>query len=75
MRLGKEWARAQNRAIHLGNAALDDDTKTMQKLIDGLVAALASNKNVAKHSAAAVKAFVDCLDPRDGMSPASCAAQ
>ena len=43
---------------------MDDDTKAMQKLIDGLVASLASNKNVAKHSAAAVKAFVDFQDDR-----------
>ena len=36
----------------------------MQKSIDGLLVALASNKNVAKHSATAVKAFVDFMDDR-----------
>ena len=47
--------RDRNRAIQLGYAAMEDDTTTMQKSIDGLAAALASNKNVAKHRAAAVK--------------------
>ena len=41
---GKEWARAQNRLLQLHDAAMGDDVKTMQKLIDGLVAALASKK-------------------------------
>ena len=40
-----EWARAQGRALLLGRAALRDDTRTMQKLIDGLDAAVVPNKN------------------------------
>ena len=52
-----------------------DDTKRMQKLIDGLVAALASNKSVAEHSAAAVKAFVDFQDDRHVGNAAYVAAQ
>ena len=75
VRLGSEWGRAQNRAVTLAYAALDDDTRTMQKLIDGLVAALASNKNVAKHKAVAVKAFVDFEDERRHGTPAFAAAQ
>ena len=62
--MGKEWARGKNRAVQLGDTALRDDTKAMEKSIDGLLAALASNKNVAKHKAAAVKAFVDFQDDR-----------
>ena len=61
--------------MSLQQAAQRDDTKRMQKSIDGLVAALASSKNVAKHSAAAVKAFVDFSDERQVVTAAYGAAQ
>ena len=73
--MGLEWARAQNRAVQLQQAAHHDDTKTMPKLIDSLVVALASNKNLAKHSAAAVKAFADFQDDRQLVTAAYSAAE
>ena len=65
VKVGVEWARAGNKALSLMSAAMRDDTRTMQKLIDGLVAAVGEKKHVAKHSAAAVKAFVDFIDERE----------
>ena len=73
--MGKDWARAGNRAVTFTYAALRDDTRTMQKLIDGLEAAVGEKKHVAKHSAAAVKAFVDFRDERQAGAAAYGAAQ
>jgi len=64
VKAGVEWARAGNKSLSLTQAAFRDDTRTMKKLIDGLVAAVGEKKHVAKHSAAAVKAFVDFQDKR-----------
>ena len=75
VKMGMEWARAGNNAVAFLYASLRDDTRTMQKLIDGLVAAVGEKKHVAKHSAAAVKAFVDFIDDRYGGSAAFGAAQ
>ena len=64
VKVGVEWARAGNKSVSLISAALRDDTRKMKKLIDGLVAAVGEKKHVAKHSAAAVKAFVEFQDKR-----------
>ena len=75
VKMGTDYARAENRGLRLTYASHDDDTRAMQKLIDGLVEAAAAKKTLAKHSAAAVRAFVDSMDPRNPGSAAYGAAQ
>ena len=63
-RMGEEWGRAEDRAMYFAYAAVNDDTRSMQQLIDGLEAALRTKKALAKHHAAAVRAFVNSIDHR-----------
>ena len=72
---GREFARRENRGYRFGNAAYCDDTATMQKLVDELTAALAKNKKLKTSTPAAVKVFVDFIDPRDIGAAAYGAAQ
>ena len=73
--MGKDWGRAGNRAVTFHDAAFRDDKRTMQELIDGLTQAVAAKKSLTRHSAAAVKAFVDFTDDRQFGTAAFCAAQ
>ena len=75
VKMGKDWARAENRAVTFTYAALDNDTRRMQELIDGLEEAVTANKKLTKHSAAAVKAFVNFQDPREAGNAAFGSAQ
>ena len=59
----EEWAREHNRAVHLSNAAMDDDVKAIQKLVDDLSVAVARIKPAKVRPMIVIK-FVNYIDPR-----------
>jgi ankyrin repeat protein len=72
---GVEYAEGDNRGWCFAQAVMADNTTAMEKLVDGLTGAIATNKKLKKAAPAAVKAFVDFIDPRGVGGAAFGAAQ
>merc|ERR1712091_768794 len=71
---GEEYARNEDRSYRMINPAFKGDLRTVKRLQVELSAAVAKTK-FAKAADAAMRTFLDFIDPRGHCTAAFCAAQ